>query len=387
MEHPWFQRLRRIQQLGLGSLIYPGAIHTRFQHALGAMHLMGKALAVLRSKGHAITAIEEEAALAAILLHDIGHGPFSHALEKTLVRNLHHEKLGLAMFDALVEELGEPLGEARAIFTGQHPKAFLHELVSSQLDVDRLDYLTRDTYFTGVHEGVIGTNRILDMLNLDAEGHLVVEAKGIYSIEKFLVARRIMYWQVYLHKAVLSAEQMLIRALLRARELVAGSGQLFGTPALLSMLSAQQVPSQPDRAFLERFASLDDTDIWSALKVWSAHPDPVLSRLASGIVQRRLFRVEMSTEPFAPGHVASLREAVCRQYGTDHAASDYLLIEDRIGTSAYSPDSRGIRILNKDGSLQDLSEAGQALQIRFVGDPEVKHYLCYPKELSGIRNS
>ena len=382
VEHPWFQRLRRIQQLGLGSLVYPGAIHSRFQHALGAMHLMGKALAVLKAKGHEISDQEVEAAAVAILLHDIGNGPFSHALEQSLAPGLHHERLSLAFFEALEQELGGPLALGKSIFNGSYPKRFLHELVSSQLDVDRLDYLTRDTYFTGVHEGAIGTNRIIDMLDLDEDGRLVVEAKGIYSIEKFLVARRIMYWQVYLHKTVLCAEQMLIRAMARARQLVQAGEKLFATPALTWILLQKDASRQEiNHDFLAQFAQLDDSDIWSALKVWSRHSDPVLSRLSASIVNRRLFRIHMQPEPFDQSSVDYLAQEITRQFSISSEEALQLLIHGQTENSTYNRDVKNIRIRNKNGTIQELAQAGDQLNIHFLADPVVKHYLCYPKDL------
>ncbi len=399
VEHPWFQRLRRIQQLGLGSLVYPGAIHTRFQHALGAMHLMQKALDVLRSKGHTIAEGEYNAACAAILLHDIGHGPFSHALEHMLAPGLHHEQLSLAFLKALPSELGtdtaELLGEAEAIFTGTHPRPFLHELVSSQLDVDRLDYLTRDTYFTGVHEGVIGWNRILDMLALEND-RLVVESKAIYSLEKFIVARRIMYWQVYLHKTVLCAEELLIRALSRARLLRASGEPLFAAPALEWILDlpssaeGQGTPSGgtqpaalPGGAFLVRFARLDDSDIWSALKVWARHPDPVLSVLATAIVERRLFRLQWMDRPLPPQALDGLRREAQRRFGLDAPEqAEAFVFQDSTTNAAYDPLTQGIKIRFRDGRMEDLAVASDQLNIRVLSDPVLKHYICLPKELT-----
>ncbi len=382
VEHRWFQRLRRIQQLGLGSLVYPGAIHTRFQHALGALHLMDKTLGVLTAKGHSFTEQEREGAAAAILLHDIGHGPFSHALEKTLVPGLHHEGLSLAFMQALEAEMGEPLTTAMSIFNGKHPKRCLHELINSQLDVDRLDYLTRDTYFTGVHEGVIGTNRIVDMLDLAPDGGLVVEAKGIYSIEKFIVARRIMYWQVYLHKTVLCAEQMLVRALARARELTLAGQVLFASPPLLWML--QQPPAKvaiADRDFLEIFAQLDDSDIWSALKVWSRSSDKVLALLATALVDRRLFGIVMQNEPFEAQRLADLQAAAQRNWSLSPEEAGYLVFDDKTANSAYNRQLKNIRIRYKDGTILDLGQATDELNMSFLADPVVKHYLCYPKNL------
>jgi HD superfamily phosphohydrolase len=383
VEHPWFQRLRRITQLGLSSLVYPGAIHTRFQHALGAVHLMAKALQVLRAKGHEISEEEAEASCIAILLHDLGHGPFSHALENTLVP-FHHERLSLAMMEKLNEEFGGRLKLAREIFEGTYPRYFLHQLVSSQLDVDRLDYLTRDTYFTGVHEGVIGWNRIIDMMNV-ADGRLVVEAKGIHSIEKFIIARRIMYWQVYLHKTVLCAEQMLIRLLSRAQDLVREGEELFASPALdwILRFSVQEDgrDSQISDEFLENYSQIDDADLYGAFKVWMQHPDPVLSRLSEGIIHRKLFRISMSDHVIGPEKIWDLVERTRIKLDLDPEMSKQMILQGRISNAAYEKDVEGILIQSKGGQLKDLSLASDQLSFVSLVNPVEKYFACFPKEI------
>ncbi|MFM9027480.1 MAG: HD domain-containing protein, partial [Bacteroidota bacterium] len=300
IEHPYFQRLRRIRQLGMTHLVYPGAHHTRFHHALGAMYLMGRAIDILRSKGQEITRDEAEAATVAILLHDIGHGPFSHALEDSIVRGIKHEELSALFMDRLNKDFGGALELALSIFRGKYPKKFLHQLVSSQLDMDRLDYLNRDSFFTGVSEGVISFDRILEMLQVRND-QLVVEEKGIYSIEKFIVARRLMYWQVYLHKTVVGAECLLTGILRRARQVALGDSHLFTTPALRTFLLNDYTRSDfdSDSGLLDAFAGLDDSDITSSIKVWTNHPDFVLSELSKRLLHRRLFKIVLRREPFS----------------------------------------------------------------------------------------
>ena len=381
VEHPWFQRLRRIQQLGFGSLVYPGAHHTRFQHALGALHLMQKALDVLKAKGQVITDDEYEAACIAILLHDIGHGPYSHALEKTLVPGIHHEDLSIRIMAALDEELGGRLKLAREIFENKYSKGFLHQLVSSQLDVDRLDYLTRDTYFTGVSEGVIGWSRIIDMMDV-VDDRLVIEAKGIYSIEKFIIARRIMYWQVYLHKTVLCTEQMLTQTLRRARVLAQQGISLSCTPALEHMLyRVQGDGNTASEDFLNHFTKLDDTDIMTGLKVWQHAEDTLLSTLASGLVNRRLFRLELQLEAFSPEKVGKISDILQEYYDSEDAA-EYLMLEGKTSNSAYSAKVGSIPIHFKDGSVKDVTEASDQLNLAALSAPVVKYYLGYPKVLA-----
>ncbi|HZF99408.1 MAG TPA: HD domain-containing protein [Chitinophagales bacterium] len=378
IQHPYFQRLRRIQQLGMGSFVYPSAVHTRFQHTLGALHLMGSALSTLSSKDIEITSNECEAASLAILMHDIGHGPFSHALERTLV-HVHHETVSQLVMDALNKEMHGVLDEAIAIFKDQHPKAFLHQLVSGQLDVDRLDYLNRDSFFTGVAEGVIGYDRIIKMLTVH-EGKLVVEAKGIYSIEKFIVSRRLMYWQVYLHKTVVAAEQMMVKTFERARWL---SHQGVDVPAPAAMRYFLKRTGAPDvehaNEWLPLFMSLDDSDVYTALKQWQQHDDRVLSFLATGIVQRRLFKAAFSKQAFSEDELEVYRKRILKTFGwATKEDLEFLLVHDTSRNSAYNKQTEKIYILFKDGKLLDISEASDQLNISVLSEPVVKYYVCFP---------
>ncbi len=382
IQHPWVQRLRRIHQLGLSHLVYPGALHTRFNHALGAMHLMGKAIHVLRSKGHDISAEEAEAALIAILLHDIGHGPFSHALEKTILTNAHHEEVSLRFMHRLNRQFDGQLSLALDIFTGTYPKKFLHQLVSSQLDVDRLDYLTRDSYFTGVHEGVIGYDRLIEMMDV-ADDHLVIEHKGIYSVEKFIISRRVMYWQVYLHKTVICAEQMLIKTLNRARYLAKSGVQLFATPALQFFLyrdiTVRDFDEQP--AILEQYARLDDYDIYTALKEWQQSEDRVLSFLSKAIINRDLFRIELDSEPISAQRIADVTAQVQQSFGiTDAFDLQYFVFNDVTTNSAYNLEANNIHIKYRNGRILDVASASDNLNLAALAGTVVKHYICYPKE-------
>ena len=380
IEHPFFQRLRRIRQLGLTHLVYPGAHHTRFHHALGAMHLMTQAIEVLRSKGHEISEKEAEAVTIAILLHDIGHGPFSHALEYSLVKELKHEELSALFMDRLNQDFGGRLTVALQIFRNSYSKKFLHQLVSSQLDMDRLDYLNRDSFFTGVSEGVISSDRIIKMLEIDND-QLVIEAKGIYSIEKFIVARRLMYWQVYLHKTVVSAECLLIAILKRARELVLSKDALFATPALLDILSNSYSKSDflkhPD--LLDRFASLDDSDITASVKVWQNHSDKILSQLCSRLINRKLFQIVIQKEAFSKQEIDLKRKSVASKYDLTLEEPSYFVIHGKLENSAYSLETGKINILYKDGSVKDISEAADTLNIKALSESVRKEYLCFPK--------
>nr|WP_321405742.1 HD domain-containing protein [uncultured Carboxylicivirga sp.] len=382
MEHPYIQRLRRIRQLGLTHFVYPGAMHTRFQHAMGAMHLMNSAVDILRSKGHEITEEESKAVHAAILLHDIGHGPFSHVLENTLLE-VDHEDISKLMMEELNKEFDNQLDLTLQIFNNTYHKKFLHQLVSSQLDMDRLDYLKRDSFFTGVSEGVIGSDRIIKMLNIH-EDSLVIESKGIYSIEKFLVARRLMYWQVYLHKTALAAEQMLIHILKRARQLVSEGKELFAPPHLLFFM--KQKPTiddfQTQKEIIQHFSLLDDDDIMSSIKVWTSHPDKILSNLATNFVGRKLFRVAFSNTVFKASQIKELKKAVADQMqltNTDDA--DYFVIANHISNNAYSKNDDRINILFSDGSIKDIASASDMLNISVLGKTVTKHYLCHPKSV------
>ncbi|HQQ93846.1 MAG TPA: HD domain-containing protein [Bacteroidia bacterium] len=382
INHPWFQRLRRIKQLGLTNLVYPGALHTRFHHALGAMHLMQEAIFTLRQKDVEITPREEEAVLAAILLHDIGHGPFSHALEHSIVKGIHHESLSALFMRRLNLEFGGKLNLAIDVFNNRYRKKFLHQLVSSQLDMDRLDYLKRDSFFTGVVEGVISSDRIIKMLNVCRDS-LVVEHKGIYSIEKFLIARRLMYWQVYLHKTVLSAENLLDTILRRAKELSAGGARLFATPALSVFLNAnfskKDFESRTD--LLEEFARLDDNDLMASIKVWTGHEDPILSRLCSNLLNRKLYRVEMNNSAFSKEYISELAELARKKYKLKGKESDYFVFNGTVNNSAYNENSLNINILMQDGSLVDVASASDLLNLKSLSKTVSKHFLCYPKDL------
>ena len=382
IEHTWVQRLRRIRQLGLTSMVYPGALHTRFHHALGAMHLMHLAIETLRSKGFQITPEESEGARLAILLHDIGHGPFSHALENCLVSGIDHEILSDLFMNRLNRQFEGRLDLCIEIFNDRYPKKFLHQLVSGQLDMDRLDYLTRDSFFTGVSEGVISTDRIIKMLTV-AQDALAVEAKGIYSIENFIVARRLMYWQVYFHKTVVAAEYMLINLLHRARLLSQMGQVLFATPALAYFLTrevdAKQFASDPE--VLEMFAALDDYDVFTSVKIWANHPDPVLSELSKGLVDRNLFHIDMQEKPFDAAWVDQLKSAVIASYKLPSADAEYFVIRGMITNNAYNPESDKINIMDKQGQLADIAEASDQLNIAVLSTPVSKHFICYPKKI------
>lgn len=374
VDHPFFQRLRRIGQLGMTPFVYPGALHTRFHHALGAFHLMTLAIHVLRNKGVEITEKEAEGAQIAILLHDIGHGPFSHALEHTLV-DRHHEELSVLFMEKLDREFGGQLAVAVQIFKNEYPKKFLHQLVSGQLDMDRLDYLNRDSFFTGVSEGVIGSDRIIKMLDV-RDGELVVEEKGVYSIEKFLIARRLMYWQVYLHKTVLSAEQMMIKTLRRAKVLAMNGVELECSSPLRFFLYSKNENADSDQ-MLDQFAQLDDHDIWIALKIWSKNsPDRILQILSGSLLDRKLFRLEFSTEPFSEESLARVRKSIGLQHDIPEQEIEWLVFDGQESNLAYQTRREQIRILFKNGRVLPISEIAEiSLQSRTV----TKYYLCSPK--------
>lgn len=383
MEHPFIQRLRRIKQLGLTSLVYPGATHTRFQHSVGCMHLMSAAVNTLVQKGHEITHEESEAVHAAILLHDLGHGPFSHLLEATLVQGIHHENLSLLFMERLNHELDGRLTMAIQIFTNHYHKKFLHQLVSSQLDMDRLDYLRRDSFYTGVSEGVISSDRIIKMLNIHND-ELVVEVKGIYSIEKFLVARRLMYWQVYLHKTALVAEQMLISVFKRARELSARGEKIATLPNLDFFI--QQAYSMEDfrrnDEVLNHYAQLDDSDVMSALKIWSQHQDKILRTLSQGLIQRKLLAIEISDHPFPVDKVQQKEEMARQQIGlSKNDPIDYFVFTNTISNNAYSVSDDKINILYPDQTVKDISEASDMLNLSVLGKTVRKNFFCYPKSI------
>ncbi len=380
LEHPYFQRLRRIKQVSMTHYVYPGALHTRFHHALGAFHLMTQALEVLGSKGVDISPEEREAACIGILLHDIGHGPFSHTLENTLIR-VPHEQLSLLFMQQLNEQFHGALDLAIQIFQNTYGKHFLHQLISGQLDMDRMDYLSRDSFYTGVYEGVISYDRIIKMLAVH-EGELVVEEKGIYSLEKFLIARRLMYWQVYLHKTVLSAEQMLIRAMARAKELVQQGAAVPASSGLQFFLENQPQAAdfhQHREEMLEQFSRLDDFDIIAALKEWVHHPDALLAFFSRGLVHRRLFKLELRNQPFEPEYVEAIRQRVRQQLPFEDEHLPYLVYQGEETNSTYNTSKEEIVILYKNGAVAPLSlNTDHDVQPRLV----TKYYLSYPKEVA-----
>jgi HD superfamily phosphohydrolase len=381
MDHPFVQRLRRISQLGLSHLVYPGAVHNRFHHAIGALHLMQEAIAVLRAKGTDISDQEGEAACAAILLHDVGHGPFSHALEHSIVKGVQHEDISALIMSRLNDEMNGALDTAIAIFNDHHPKRFLHQLVASQLDMDRMDYLARDSFYSGVAEGKIGSERIIKMLAVK-DDRLVVEEKGIYSIEKFLMARRLMYWQVYLHRTVLCAEFMLMRVLKRAKALALSGVDVFTTPALSIFIneSLDRAKFIADPEILNRFCELDDSDITCGLKVWQHHEDPILSELSKRIVHRNLFQIELRSQPFSNEEVETTIQNVAKGLGLSREDATQFVINDTIHNSLYSEE--GISIQFKNGTVQDFAEASDQLNREILTRTVSKSFLCYPKELA-----
>ncbi|MFT6867637.1 MAG: HD superfamily phosphohydrolase [Cyclobacteriaceae bacterium] len=381
IEHQYFQRLRRIKQLGLTDLVYPGAHHTRFHHAIGAMHLMEKTLNNLRSKGVMIFDAEYEAAMIAILLHDIGHGPFSHTLEFSLLKDINHEQISLWLFDRLDKEFGGKLTLAKQVFTGTYHRKFLHQLVSSQLDVDRLDYLNRDSFFTGVHEGTIGAERIIKMLNVH-EDQLVVEEKGIYSIENFLNARRLMYWQVYLHKTAVAAESMLISLIKRAKQLTQQGKSVLATPALAIFLERNLTRQDfiDDSDLLEVFVRLDDTDVWGSIKLWLFHEDPILRSLSNDLLSRRLFKILLSNEKIEKSFVEDLEKKLIGQ-GVPRQDAKFLIQKGTISNAAYIVKGKSIGILMKNGSVVDVAKASDLPNIKAISKIVKKHYVSFPKSL------
>lgn len=382
INHPIFQRLRRIKQLGLTNLVYPGALHTRFHHAIGAMHLMTEALAVLKTKGVKITEKESEAAIIAILLHDIGHGPFSHALEHTIVKGIHHEDISAMLMDELNKTFKGKLSLAIEVFKGEYPKKYLHQLVSSQLDMDRLDYLKRDSFFTGVSEGVVSSDRIIKMLNV-ANGELVIEAKGIYSVEKFLIARRLMYWQVYLHKTVLSAENLLVKILKRAKELALAGKDLFATPALSLFLknNYNKKDFTSNKELLNQFILLDDYDIMASVKVWVNIEDKILSLLCKNLIDRNLFKIELQNTNFSAAYVKTIKDKATKKYKISGKDLDYFVFNNSVKNSAYNASEIKINILYNNGTLVDVAKASDQLNIKMLSKKVTKYFMCYPKDL------
>ncbi len=388
IQHPIFQRLRRIKQLGLTELIYPGAHHTRFHHAIGAMHLMTRALDTLRSKNIEISDDEYEQAQIAVLLHDLGHGPFSHALEFSLLKGIQHESLSYLLMKRLNKDFNGGLDVALKIFQNTYSKLFLHQLVSSQLDVDRLDYLKRDSFFTGVSEGNIGLERILSMLNV-VKGNIVVEEKGIYSIENFINARRLMYWQVYLHKTSVSAEKMLINLILRAKDLAISGQEVFGTKALLTFLYNEKSLDdfQDDDNLIDLYGELDDHDIWGAIKVWQHSEDKILSQLSRKLLNRELFKIKLTNEPLSKQVIENLRNEVAEKYNVQRSEARYFFAYGEVTNKAYIPENSSIDILTKKGKLINIADAADLPNIKAISKIVKKYYLCYPKNVSLPNNN
>jgi HD superfamily phosphohydrolase len=382
IEHPYFQRLRRIKQLGLTDMIYPGALHTRFHHAIGAMHLMSITLDNLRNKGNEIGNEEYEASLLAILLHDIGHGPFSHALESTLLQDVQHESLSLLFMESLNQQFSQQLDLALKIFTGRYERKFFHQLVSSQLDIDRLDYLQRDSFFTGVSEGTIGADRIIKMMNVKDDA-LVVEEKGIYSIENFLSARRLMYWQVYLHKTTISAEKMLINLVTRAQDIQQSGTHLNASEEFVYLLqhnfSLQDF--NDNKNLLQIYASLDDFDIWGAIKHWKKNDDYILSNISNMFLTRNLFKINLINQPFGPDELEKIREKTRAKLAVPEKDLPYFFSSGSISNYAYVANER-ISILTKKGQLIDLAQAADLPNIKAMSKIVKKHYACHAKELT-----
>lgn len=380
IQHPSVQRLNRIKQLGMASYVYPGAQHTRFHHTIGAMYLMDVALRNLQDKGHEITKNEYRGALTAILMHDVGHTPFSHLLEKALTNNVHHEEISLLIMKKINEERNGELETAIDIFTNQYHKKFFHQLVSGQLDVDRLDYLQRDSFFTGVREGSIGAARIMKMLDV-VDDKLVVESKGIYSIENFLMSRRFMYWQVYLHKTAVGAEQMLINIIKRAKELVRDGEKLFASPSLLFFLHNEVGINDfnTDEA-INNFLNIDDNDIWTSLKVWADHPDFVLSTLSKGMVDRKLFKIEVSNKPFSEERKEEYSCKYAQKYNISKEEASYLVASDSLVTDMYSKYDESIKILFRDNTIKAIETASDMFNIELLSKTVEKYYFAYLRD-------
>ena len=378
LQHPYVQRLNRIRQLGLSYVVYPGAQHSRFLHSIGAMHLMSDAIASLRQKGIEISQAEADGAMVAILLHDLGHAPFSHVMEHTLIEGITHEEVSLLMMEAINREMNGELDTAIAIFRNQYPKHFLHQLISSQFDMDRMDYLCRDSFFTGVTEGSVASARLIKMLNV-VDDHLVIEAKGIYSVEKFLIARRLMYWQVYLHKTSVAAEQLLIKILDRAKQLAHQGVELFCAPALHYFLY-QHITGEMfahDSYALNQYALLDDSDILSAIKAWQTHPDTTLRLLAEAFVNRRLFKGRLLQQPLSPQEREQLQQQYATRFGISRSEAEYFF-EEHISTSnTYSEKDDSIDILYNDGTVRNIADASDMLNLQTLTYKPQKLYLFY----------
>ena len=386
IEHPWFQRLRNIKQLGLTSFVYPGATHSRFQHCLGAMHLMDMALKTLRGKGVEISPEEEEAVLSAIILHDAGHGPFSHALENSIITGITHEDISLLLMRKMNEFFNGRLSLAIEIFNGTYSRNFLHELIAGQMDMDRLDYLRRDSFFTGVIEGAVGSDRIIRMLNV-VDDNLVIDEKGIYSLEKFLIARRLMYWQVYMHKTVLSSESLLVNILKRARELAIDGSDLYATPALRFFLYNRIGPDDllkegkfTPGLIAANFTRLGDADILVSAKYWADHSDRILSDFSARLMKRDLLAIELQNEPFPKERVRRLKTIAADLMGITGEMAGYYVFTNSISNLAYTPNAPEVKILLKSGETADISAVSDMFDHRFLSERITKYFLCYPKE-------
>ncbi|WP_370398090.1 HD domain-containing protein [Tenacibaculum dicentrarchi] len=378
IEHPYFQRLRRVSQMGLSNMVYPGANHTRFHHAIGCMHLMQKAVHVLRNKEVVISDDEANALYVAILLHDIGHGAFSHALEHSIVSGVSHEEISLKFMKALNDEFDGKLSLAIQIFEGKYPRKFLYQLISSQLDIDRLDYLKRDSFYTGVTEGNISSDRLIAMMNV-VKDQLVIEEKGIYSVEQFIIARRLMYWQVYLHKTGLVVENTLVNVLKRAKELASKGIDLPAGKALKHFLYNPITQINFTKDTLEIFAELDDYDVMSAIKEWVHHNDFVLSCLAKMIIRRNLLKIEIQKEPFDNDYIAKIHKKVLENTDIKIADLNYFVLSNKIKHQAYIT-KNPIKIYTKKGKLKDIAKASDQLNLKALTKPVVKYYVCYPKK-------
>lgn len=383
IQHPYFQRLRYIKQLGLSDLVYPGAQHTRFHHALGALHLMSRVIDNLRLKGIEISDQEAQAAMIAILLHDIGHGPLSHALEETLLQEVHHESLSFLFMKTLNKQFHGELDLAISFFRNTYPRKFFHQLISSQLDIDRLDYLKRDSFFTGVMEGTIGVDRIISMLTVHND-ELVVEEKGIYSIESFLHSRRLMYWQVYLHKTALSAERMMVNIIRRAQDLLRAGEDLMTPPAIKDLLThvytIEDFSQRPE--LLDAFGQMDDHDVWGAMKFWRNHPDPILSGLCNRLMIRELFQITLTTDPIRKSMVEKVRQEIHQVYGILRKETNYLYSLGTVSNEAYVSGGKSINILTKQGEVIDIALASDLPSIKAISKIVEKNYLCWPKNVS-----
>ncbi len=375
VQHPLFQRLTRINQLGLASVVYPGARHTRFQHSLGAFYLMTEAVKSLIEKGVYIFDSEAEAVQAAILMHDIGHGPFSHVLEHTLISGISHEDISLMMMERINQDLKGQLSLAISIFKDEYPNKIFHQLISSQLDMDRLDYLRRDSFYTGVSEGIIGSDRIIKMLNVK-DDRLVVDSKGIYSIENYLTSRRLMYWQVYLHKTAVGYEKILVNTLMRARYLMQQGVDLFASPSLAYFLKSDV---HFDDQALQVYAELDDSDIWSAMKAWKHADDRILSTLATDMTDRHLFKVEVTEERPSQEYIDGIAHRIAQQMDIPLVDTKYLMTLTEIGKDMYNPEDDSIGILYKDGTVKDIADASEILNVQLLSKKIRKYYLCYQR--------